>query len=838
MPLTVLLDGYSLFYRAYHALQTPMTAPDGTPTNALHSFMMMLLRVLEAEKPDRLIAAFDAHAPSFRKQIFDGYKASRKPMPDDLRAQDPIVRELLALMGVPVIEVKGYEADDVLGTLSRKAVSSGGKCLIVTGDRDSFQLVTDDVHVLYTRRGITDTVEVDPAWIRETYGVEPAQMIDVKSLMGDPSDDIPGVKGIGEKTALALIAKYGDMEKALLSAPEQKGALAQKLAQGAQSARMSLDLARIRLDVPVELEDSHVDPSGAVPRLKELAMMQCAARCAKLAPAQEPASAPEFRPEHTALSSAEELARAGVSGTLYLCGDDPVSAASGAGAYSLPLGGGDLLDPGVTREDALLAARSLCERADSVVAYDVKSLLPLPKEADDAMLAAYVLSPVRPSFSLKSLCEQEGVGFDPSCPACSLPALWEAYSASLAANDAAGIYRTIELPLAGVLRRMERSGFRVDPDTLKKLKAEFSSQTERYEREAHEKAGHPFNLNSPKQLAQVLYDELGLPSPRGKSRTTDAETLESLAPSCPLAQDVLEYRKYKKLESTYVDALLRLTDENCRVHSRFDQTATATGRISSNEPNLQNIPVRTPLGRSIRTAFIPDPGWVLIDADYSQIELRILAHICGDENMRRAFIDGDDIHARTAGEVYGVPPEQVTHEMRSRAKAVNFGIVYGISDFTLARNTGMSRAEARAFMDTYFERYPLVRRYMEESVARAKKAGYAETLMGRRRYLPELASPSFQVRAFGERCAMNSPIQGSAADIIKLAMIRADEALRREGLRARLILQVHDELILESPLDEADRAERVLRDAMEHVAELSVPLTAQISRGGSWSECK
>ena len=856
----VLLDGYSLMYRAFHALSTPMTAPDGTPTNAVHGFMMMLLRVLDEEAPTAAAVAFDVSKRTFRTDLYDGYKADRKPMPEELRQQDPVIRDLLMRMGLRVIECEGFEADDILGTLSRQCEEMGVEALLVTGDRDSFQLAGDNTTILYTKRGIAETQRVTPAWVRETYGVSPAQLIDVKGLMGDASDNIPGVPGVGEKTALRLIAQYGDLEGALAGADKgEKGRLRERLLENADLARLSRTLAAIRRDAPVALDLEHwrLDGlGGGLARLRELGMNQAARRLARSAKEEAPAApAPAAQAEAQSAAGVEapqnaealrarlrELSQTAKRASIYI--GTEFSAATDSARLRMPLGG-DLIDPGVGEAEALNAARPLIACPAPKALYDVKALgelLPAAGEdAFDTLLAAYVLDPQRPSFDPRALCESAGVPWDAACPAASLWPLRLWQEEKLAADELTAVYRDIERPLADVLYAMEREGFLIDADVLEALGRDFRARAAELEAQIYALAGEEFNIKSPKQLSEVLFDKLGLPRPRKTNRgfaTTSAEVLESLAEDYPICALILEYRKYQKLDSTYVGALIKLRDENGRVHSSFDQTATATGRISSNEPNLQNIPVRTEVGREIRAAFVARPGWVLVDADYSQIELRVLAHMSGDETMRSAFLEGQDIHSRTAAEVYGVPLDEVTPAMRSSAKAVNFGIVYGISDFTLAKNISVTRAEARDFMERYFARYPGVKRFMDEAVRLGHERGYARTLLGRRRYLPELKSGNYNVRAFGERCAMNSPIQGTAADIIKLAMIRVFEALRAQDLRARLILQVHDELIVEAPEDEAGRVRALLQECMEGVMRLSVPLRTDISVGRNWRECK
>ena len=855
----VLLDGYSLMYRAFHALQSPMSAPDGTPTNAVHGFVMMLLKAVEEEKPEKLAVAFDVHAPTLRAQRYADYKGTRKPMPDELRAQDPIIRELIVRMGLPILELAGYEADDILGTVSARCEREGREAVIVTGDRDSFQLSGEKTTILYTKKGISDTVRVTPEYIKEVYGLEPKQMIDVKGLMGDASDNIPGVPGVGEKTALKLIAQYGSLEKVLDTADaEQKGRLRERLLEHRALAELSKELATIDRDAPLAFDWSEwtLDGlGGALPRLRELRMNAAARRLTEVAGHFAPVSIPaapkaarEKLPKIERMESLEqtaarvaELAGDAKWAAAYL--ESELTVATDKARLSLPAAG-DLLSPGVTAEEAARALAPLLTADCPKFLYNVKALSPdfdaLRGEITDVMLAAYALNPQRESFAAGALCAEEGIESFGEHPARALYELGVRQRAQLKENELERVYAEIELPLARVLGDMEREGFLVDADALRALGEEFRAHIALLTDEIAALMGARINLNSPKQLGEMLFDKMGLPAPKKTQRgySTSAEVLENLAAEHEVCAKILEYRKYQKLESTYIDSLLNLQDAAGRIHSRFDQVATATGRISSAEPNLQNIPVRTELGRQIRRAFIARPGCVLVDADYSQIELRVLAHMSGDETMIEAFREGQDIHARTAAEVYGVPLEQVTHEMRSASKAVNFGIVYGISDFTLAKNISVSRKEAREFIERYFERYPGVKRYMDAAVAEGREKGYVTTLMGRRRYLPELASANFNLRSFGERCAMNSPIQGTAADIIKLAMIRVADALRKGGYKARLILQVHDELIVEAPEDEQERVRALLKDCMEGVAALAVPLKTDISVGRDWRECK
>ena len=859
MEKMVLLDGYSLMYRAYHALQTPMSAPDGTPTNAVHGFVMMLLKVIGEVRPDGLAVAFDMHGPTFRSGIFDGYKATRKPMPDDLRAQDPIIREVISLMEIPILECPGFEADDILGTVSLACEKAGQKVVLVTGDRDSFQLAGENTTILYTKKGISDTGRVTPEYVQETYGVSPQQLIDVKSLMGDTSDNIPGVAGVGEKTALRLIQTYGSLEETLANAEtREKGKLRERLLTGAEQARMSRKLAEIVRDAPVEMNFDGWKLgrlTGGISRLKELGMKLAARKLEETAREFCPnaleemrVAAPE-RPKITVkqITGLEELAAccAGEEAlpwaAVYLGTEFSLAAPEMCVSVAL---GGDLLSAGISGEEALEAALPLLRRAKRVEIWNLKAL-PMDIEilrgkAFDVMLAAYVLNPQQRSFAADALCEDADAGDFGRCPAMAIHNLAVKQGVELQEKKLEDVFSEVEMPLAFVLRSMEQEGFLVDAECLRDMGVKFDAEIARLSAEIFEEAGVQINLNSPKQLGELLFERMGIPAPRKTSKgySTTKEVLEGLAENYPICDKILEYRKYQKLRSTYIDSLIQLRDANGRVHTHFDQVGTVTGRLSSSEPNLQNIPVRTELGREIRGAFIARPGHVLVDADYSQIELRVLAHISDDKTMIEAFRADEDIHARTAAEVYGVPFGQVTSGMRSASKAVNFGIVYGISDFALAKNIGVTRAEAREFMDRYFDRYPGVKDYMESSVQEGKDRGYALTLMGRRRYLPELASTNFNVRSFGERCAMNSPIQGTAADIIKLAMIRVDAELKARGMKTRLILQVHDELILEAPEAEAAEAAALLKACMESVMHLQVPLKTDITTGGDWRACK
>lgn len=857
--LYIMLDGYSLMYRAYHGLQTPMNAPDGTPTNAVHGFFSMLFKVLEEEKPDGIAVAFDVHAKTLRAQKYSGYKATRKPMPEELRAQDDVIREIISLMHIPILEMAGYEADDIMGTVSLKCETEGKDIILVTGDRDSFQLSGEHTSILYTRKGITDTVRVTPEWIMEKYELTPAQMIDVKGLMGDVSDNIPGIAGIGEKTALRLIKQYGSLEEALQKADsEQKGKLRERLMEGRDSAIMSKELATIERAVPIEI-DLDLWKIGriidALPRFRELGMMQISRKLEEAARLSERTAAAAISLEEDEKSEIEilesipdllaicgDLARDMLAVSIYI--DSTLTLANEKRRIALPLGQADLFSPYIEDSDALSALEGLLSSDCPKVLYSVKdfpgNINDIKGEVHDCMLAAYTLNPQQPSYSATALCEAQGINSFADHPAGALLKLYLTQREALQKQQLQEVYKMIELPLAYVLRDMEAEGVLVDASILKDLGSMFKNKIEELIDQIEQMSGEKINLNSPKQLGELLFGKLGLPAPKKTSRgwSTSAEVLEHLAPNYPICERILEYRKYQKLESTYINNLITMRDSRGRVHTRFIQVGTATGRISSAEPNLQNIPVRTEIGKEIRRAFVASPGCVLVDADYSQIELRVLAHMSGDERMRDAFLEDQDIHSRTAAEVYGIDIEQVTPEMRSSCKAVNFGIIYGISDFTLAKNIGVSRREAQEFINRYFSRYPGVKRYMENAVATGRKQGYVTTLFNRRRYLPELSSPNFNVRSFGERCAMNSPIQGTAADIIKLAMIRVAERLKEKGLSAKLILQVHDELIIDTPLEESDAVQFLLRDCMENIVRLDVPLKVELSTGEDWRACK
>lgn len=848
--LLLAIDGNSLLFQAYHAFfKANLTTRDGFPTGALKGFFTKFLELLKQD-PSHVLVAFDVHQPTFRHEKYPDYKLGRKPADEDLKKQMPVVRELLRGMGVAVIECPGYEGDDILGTFARKAEAAGMDTLIATGDRDAFQLITDRTRVYYTK----DNSIVDAAALREKYGLTPDRMRDLKALMGDSSDHIPGVAGVGEKTALKLLSEYGDLEGVLSHASEVRGKLGERLTADAENARFSYWLGTIATDAPVSetLDDCAFDfekTGGAKQQLYELELNSVAEKLpggeapeeSDEAPAVETVSVTDpdaMRAALDALKDAEAIAVTGFPSLAFAGSKDK--------AYVLTAGE-TLFDACMDEDEAYrMLGAFLLEQNKPLLAFDAKTIFHrcgfsgdrLPELRFDAMLSDYLLQSNRPVESYEALCRAWLKTEKPS-PA-HLFMLYPRMSREIEANGLTSLEREVELPLLRVLYGMEEIGFMTDESVLNELHTRFSEAAATLENRIYDAAGERFNILSTKQLGRILFEKLGLPSGK-KTKTgfsTDADTLEAIAPLHPIVGDVLQYRFLTKLDSTFVEGLLKQRDANGRIHSRFMQCVTATGRISSTEPNLQNIPVRTPEGREIRKAFIPSAGNVLVGADYSQIELRLLAHISGDESFIEAFNSGEDIHARTAAEVFHVPLSNVTPEQRSAAKAVNFGIVYGISDFGLARNLGVSVPTAAGYIRRYFERYPKVQSYLKESVENAKERGFAETLFGRRRPLPELSASNYNVRQFGERVAMNMPIQGTAADVIKMAMVEVDRALKAGGFRARLVLQIHDELIVDTPREEAERVERLMQNAMEGVADLSVRLVAEAKCGESWFETK
>lgn len=857
----LIVDGNSLMYRAFHAL--PSMDADGIYTNSIYGFLSMLLKVIREQNVQYLAVCFDEHAPTFRHTIYADYKAGRAATPDELKQQFVTVGPLLDEMGIKHYSLAGWEADDLLGTLSLKAGEQGVLPLLLTGDRDALQLVDGTTELMFTRKGISETVRFTPTSVYEEYGFTPAQVTDWKGLAGDSSDNIPGVPGVGDKTAVKLLQEYGTLEAILENASGIKGKLGEKLVTWADQARFCKQLATIRRDAPVAFslaECALGDMKRGIPALKKLRLNSIARRLDPEGAEEKTAAAPSSPDPETVLPDLTEFRAVSLTepadvvawvkkqnpeSPLCLFVDDTViSLAVQEGEKALITLGGDLLNPGADPAEILRALAPLLNER-KVVTHDVKKLLHLlskqgveaPESFEwDTLLGAYLLQPQEKSYRPAALLSGQP---DDAGTVCNL---YMRQKIQVEADGMTELMRQVEMKLAVVLFRMEKVGFRVDVPFLQELGKQYTHEIESLRASVFEACGTPpFNLNSTQQLGEVLFEKLQLPHGKKTSKgySTAVEVLEGLREVAPnVIEPLLRYRQLTKLNGTYVEGMLPLVDRECRLHSSFDQAATATGRLSSSEPNLQNIPVRTREGKEIRRAFLPREGWILLDADYSQIELRLMAHFSGDEAMLDAFRKGQDVHARTASEIFDVPQDEVTPELRSRAKAVNFGLIYGISAFGLSRNTGVSVREAENFISRYFSKYPGVKDYMERSAEDGEKNGYAVTLMGRRRYLPELQSSKAQIREFGKRAAMNTPVQGTAADIIKLAMVRVDEALKKEDLQARLVLQVHDELILECPPEEAERDAELLKRCMEEVIELKVPLVAEVHTGKNWAEAK
>lgn len=849
----IAIDGNSLLHRAYYALPG-MTARDGTPTGALHGFFSMLLPLTQRQ-PDYLLVAFDVHGKTFRHLKYEDYKAGRRETPDDLRKQFPLLKELLTDMGITVIECPGFEADDILGTMAIRCGRKGIDALLVTGDRDALQLVSESTHVLMTKKGITETVEYTPEKLMETYGLTPDRMRDLKGLMGDTSDHIPGIPGVGEKTALRLLGEYGTLNAVLEHAGEIKGKLGERIRENADSAELSFWLGTIETNAPVERqpEDCGFAPehmARAAQKLRALDLRSIASRLPQGDDAAQQETAPAAETAVVSLETEEQLQKLLQErrpSELALELSKGISFAFDEETTFIPAMGETLFDAGLAPERVFAALKPVLEDASvPKVLFDAKSAahmlerygIQLAGVQHDAMIADYLLNAIRPAATFQQLAEQTLHATAPR--ASQLFTIRSRQMRQLAEEHMADLYSKIEMPLSDVLLSMERKGFPVDETVLLGLQKRFDERIRSLQSEIYALAGENFNILSPKQLGVILFEKLRLPTQKKTKSgySTDADTLERLKDKHEIVEPLLEYRFLTKLKSTFVDGLLTARGADGRVRSRFNQCLTATGRISSSEPNLQNIPVRTPLGREIRKAFVASDGRILVGADYSQIELRILAHLSGDEGLIEAFRSGDDIHRRTAGEVFGIPFELVTDEMRSAAKAVNFGIIYGISDYGLANNLGIPVKQAGDYIKRYLERYPKVSAYMKNAVQDGKERGYAVTMFGRRRALPELQSGNYNTRSFGERVAMNMPIQGSAADIIKLAMVSVAKTLREEGLHSELILQIHDELILDACVEEMQRVKTLVRECMEQVTPLAVPLVAEVKTGHSWYETK
>jgi len=888
MQKLMLIDGNSLVNRAFYGVR-PLSAPDGTPTNAVYGFLTIVQKLLEDEDPDGLCVAFDRREPTFRHVHSAAYKATRKPMPEELAVQMPLLKEVLDALGIRRCELAGWEADDLLGTLSRRGALAGTECVVVTGDKDALQLVGDRVRVLNvkTRGGQTETVDYTPEKFREEYGFEPERMVDLKALMGDASDNIPGVPGVGEKTALDLLRRFGSLDGvyAHLDDPGVKKGVRAKLESGRDSAYDSLWLATIDRNAPLELPPEDLarpkSPDGAAYELfKRLGFNKFIEKWGLKSADAEAAEPAAFEGSVSSLIPGTEAqlreALSPIAGrTVYYAFDDQRSEFLLNYSPSDTEAVGIFLSPETYRDDFAAGLGLLFAPTLKKAGHDVKNLQRalLERGVDagenwvfDAALAAYLLDSTAPGYELERLCpaycgfepfradgEDDGqmtLSLDPAdaaqgralrlaalgSRAAAAAALEEVLLPKLRETNVLELFETIEMPLCAVLAGMEHRGFLADREALRQFGESLVGRIDQLQHMIWDEAGQEFNINSPKQLGEILFEKLGLPGGK-KTKTgwsTNADVLDRLR-YAPIVGHVLEYRELTKLKSTYADGLLKVIGPDGRIHTNFQMTVTATGRLSSTEPNLQNIPVRRELGAGLRRMFTAGEGNVLVDADYSQIELRLLAHISGDENMRAAFLSGEDVHRVTASQVFGIPLEEVTPEERRRAKAVNFGIVYGISAFSLSQDIDVSVAEAKAYMDAYLQRFHGVRDYQKAIVEQAKADGYVSTLFHRRRYLPELKG-NFTMRSFAERVALNMPVQGTAADVIKLAMVNVDRRLRAEGLAARLILQVHDELIVECPESEKERTAALLQEEMENAVHYSVPLIAEARWGKTWAE--
>ena len=848
----MILDGNSIVNRAFYGVR-PLNAPDGTPTNAVYGFLAILQRMLDEQKPEAVCVSFDLKAPTFRHKACDFYKAQRKPMPEELAVQMPLLKETLDAMGIRRYEIEGFEADDILGAAAAVCERNGWDCVVVTGDKDSLQLVSDTTSVcnVKTVRGQTETILYTPESFRAEYGFAPAQMVDLKALMGDSSDNIPGVPGIGEKTALDLVRRYGTVDRiySSLGTLDIKDGVRRKLADGEASARQSYWLATIVRDVPLHFSpEENIWNNSYTPELYGVMKRLGFKRFIDKWGLTESETAPAK--DDTSKKLIEQIVsdEAGMDALIAAVRKaERIAVVPTDGLDAVEICDGETL----YRSQWSVAGEKYNELLRTVFSPEVKKLghnikdlmgllmkdeLPVDGFTFDTALAAYLLDANNGDYSLTRIStkylshELDGA-----------QAIFELYSVLDAKLDELGmtkLYYEVELPLCRVLADMEASGFYVDRKALYDFGESLNDGIAQMQAGIWAHAGHEFNINSPKQLGEVLFEELMLPSGKKTKSgwSTNADVLEKLRDKHPIIGEILEYRMLTKLKSTYADGLLKVIAPDGRIHTNFQMTVTATGRLSSTEPNLQNIPVRRKLGAQIRKMFVASPGKVLVDADYSQIELRLLAHISGDKAMQEAFLSGEDFHTVTASRVFGVPLDEVTPALRSRAKAVNFGIVYGISAFSLAQDIGVYPSEAKAYMEAYLDKYHGVRDYMKSIVEKAKTDGYVDTLFARRRYLPELKSSNFNVRSFGERVALNMPIQGTAADIIKIAMVNVHRRLAKEGLEAKLILQVHDELIVECPDSEAERVKEILTHEMENAASLSVPLTVDAHIGHSWAE--
>ena len=861
----LVIDGNSIVNRAYYGIKM-LTTKDGQFTNGIFGFLSILIRLKEECSPDRVAIAFDLKEPTFRHKMYDGYKAGRHGMPDELASQMPILKELLRYLGYTIVEKPGYEADDILGTLSA-SVKGDDKCFIATGDRDSLQLVSDNTTVLLaaTKMGRATTIAYDKEKLMEEYGVEPKGMIEIKALMGDSSDNIPGVAGVGQKTAGDLIQKYGSIDYIYehLDELDIKKGVHDKLLADKDNAYLSRTLGTICLEAPIDtdMESYRFDKPDTYNAINLLARLEMFAMIEKLGLTAENVRAEEaveeaktlieFKEERDLPLLLGEIKNAGKAYFITLYNDETINGFLFNMGQTIKYVPADCFDfDEFTRE--FLSGDSEKYTADAKQLY--KSAMRLSVDVKnvvfDVTLAGYILNPSANSYETERLLQEYFISsndidspellIQPAKECEALIRLSEKLSALLEEKGQKELLRDIEMPLCEVLASMENEGFLVEKEGIEKFSVMLDEKINETVKEIYDETGFEFNINSPKQLGVALFEKMMLPCKKKTKSgySTSAEVLEELADAYPVVRRILEYRTYSKLKSTYCDGLLKLIASDGRIRSTLNQTETRTGRISSSEPNLQNIPVRSELGREMRKFFIAKEGSVLLDADYSQIELRVLSHVADDENMINAFNSGDDIHAITASQVFNMPLQMVTPLMRSRAKAVNFGIVYGIGAFSLAKDIGVTRKEAQNYIDGYLYNFSGVDRYMKSVIEEARENGYVSTLFGRRRYLPELTSSNHMLRSFGERVARNMPIQGTAADIIKIAMIKVYNRLKSENMKSKLIMQVHDELIVESPEDEAERAAAILGEEMRNACKMKVELSADVHMGRTWFEAK
>ena len=860
----LVVDGNSIVNRAFYGIKI-LTTKDGQFTNAIYGFLTMLDKIKEVSNPDAVAIAFDLKAPTFRHKAYDGYKANRKGMPEELAQQMPVLKDLLRTLGYTLVECEGFEADDILGTLAAECDKTGNKCVIATGDRDSLQLVSENVTVRLaaTKMGKAEAALYDVDKIKEEYGVTPPQMIEIKALQGDTSDNIPGVSGIGKKGAGDLIQKYGTIDYIYenIDTLDIKPGMKNKLIAGKDSAFMSKMLGTISRNAPIDtnLSNYAVSEYNADEVVMKLASLELFSLIKKW----------NLRSDVKIQTKTEETAKLPTLDTEPDSGKvfDTVKA-DGKACFIADIYKGELNYLYVNTKDTVAVIGSgakdfliklltddtiekLTANSKDIFAFAIKNDIEPKNITMDIQLAAYILNPSASSYDTSRLLEEYKIpvkyyedsllySSELATDTAFLPKLCETLSGKLEEFGQLDLLKNIEIPLANVLASMENYGFKVDKDEIERYGIMLGEKTEKLQKEIYDSVGYEFNINSPKQLGTALFEKLDLPGAKKTKSgySTSADVLESIRNVHPAINMILEYRTLAKLKSTYCDSLVKVTDSSGRIHSIFNQTETRTGRISSLEPNLQNIPVRTEVGRELRKFFIAEDNYTLVDADYSQIELRVLAHIADDTEMIKAFKNGTDVHTVTASQVFGMPVDMVSSTMRSRAKAVNFGIVYGIGAFSLAKDIGVTRKEADNYIKAYLAHYSGVDSYMNEVVEKAKNQGYVDTMFGRRRYLPELTASNRNLRAFGERVARNMPIQGTAADIIKIAMIRVFNRLKSENMKSRLILQVHDELIVESPKEEAEKAAAILKEEMENAVKLNVPLIADANIGDTWYDAK